>query len=808
LGASGEKVNSYTINGFVGKGNVGHVYKALRENDAKHPLACKLIRSSSLRPSWKDEVEKSVNLLGLTRIVQYHSHGDVKIGGVEYKFILSEYIDGPNLREFERKNSDAITLEFVEALLRQVLEVLLALDDFHRHHGDLHPGNVLIAPPDPRTMRPELSVKVGDFGIGDSLEGISPKDDYQQLSIICAGLLTRNVTYTKLEGEDRFVYERLVTDFLPKKLVESNPTVGDYVRSPRKLNAILDSYRDEFRNMRTRKDKLTDPFDYLNCEQFGDAFDLLQNLYSDSFPGYDVLLEKTNTILTGPRGCGKTTIFRNLSLKAKLLAKKIDLRQIDHYVGIYYHCTDLFFAFPYLRGRTINDQTSKMVSHYFNLSILSEVLDTLHIAEQVPEGKLSRKNLLSIQDLIAEHFPNFVRTIADADIVGNAMSFVQRQRQIVKKWTEMGGDAPKPLLPIDFILTLTRTLRENVHWMAGVPIYFFLDDYSHPKVSEGVQATLNDIIFNRHAESFFKVSTESITTFYPRDLSGKLLQESREYDVVDLGTCFMDAEQERLMKFLGEVLNNRLENAEKVPPDHKPIEEILGDTEFSYNELARRLQRGDHQVQYKGWPLVCSLCSGDIANILHVVRDVFTEAEYAFDSINAIESGFQDKAIRVSAADFLNTIESAPRNGPILRRIAEAFGHVARHYLKTRSSKNEDQIFPFQAIRLELLEYPRFEPDSLELEIYEDLIKYAVFVRDLRGKSQRGDVVPRLYLRRLLIPTFLLTPNKRDSVRVEPKDFFLLLTKPDEFEEKMKKKIPRGTIRAVRPVPKEQSRLS
>ncbi|TRZ91903.1 MAG: hypothetical protein D4R88_01215 [Methanosarcinales archaeon] len=73
--------------------------------------------------------------------------------------------------------------------------------------------------------------------------------------------------------------------------------------------------------------------------------------------------------------------------------------------------------------------------------------------------------------------------------------------------------------------------------------------------------------------------------------------------------------------------------------------------------------------------------------------------------------------------------------------------------------------------------------DETSKKIYDNLIKYGIFIRDIRGKSPRGNVADRLYLRRLLIPTFKLTPSTRDSIRLEENDFLLLLNQPDIAKE-------------------------
>lgn len=61
-------------------------------------------------------------------------------------------------------------------------------------------------------------------------------------------------------------------------------------------------------------------------------------------------------------------------------------------------------------------------------------------------------------------------------------------------------------------------------------------------------------------------------------------------------------------------------------------------------------------------------------------------------------------------------------------------------------------------------------------------MRYSVFIQDFRGKSRRGDVVPRLFLRRFLIPHFNLTFSSRDSLQLEPADFELLIIDPGKFE--------------------------
>jgi hypothetical protein len=104
--------------------------------------------------------------------------------------------------------------------------------------------------------------------------------------------------------------------------------------------------------------------------------------------------------------------------------------------------------------------------------------------------------------------------------------------------------------------------------------------------------------------------------------------------------------------------------------------------------------------------------------------------------------------------------------------------------LRFIDSKNEDGDPPKQASRIE-----PYEPLALSAtaqELYDELLRYSVFIEDFRGKSRRGNVVPRLYLRRFLIPHFNLTFSMRDSIEVESRDFEEFLLEPKIFEQKLR----------------------
>jgi hypothetical protein len=174
-----------------------------------------------------------------------------------------------------------------------------------------------------------------------------------------------------------------------------------------------------------------------------------------------------------------------------------------------------------------------------------------------------------------------------------------------------------------------------------------------------------------------------------------------------------------------------------------------------------------------------------------------------------VEAPIQDRAFRNRGGEWLNShTRNEPTDPPRMRRalekiraenpkfelsggygdhlkaVVEAFVAAATNlllgptYIITEGARPRE--VPRMAFRLEIVD--EFRIDGLAQEIYRDLIRYGLFMRDNRGKSVRGAFVPRLYLRRLLLPYCTLALSKRDSVSLSCDQFRQLLLQPDVFK--------------------------
>ena len=566
----GRLVDGYELVEYKGHGQVGSVYKA-HASDFRDTVACKLIPAKKLKDNWAQEITK-VNLLeGVPHVVNYRRHGQILLDSEPYVFIFWRYVEGSNLREYCKQSPGSLTLSFIENLALQILNVFYAMNEVSQatgqeiHHNDLHEGNILIADPDPRvreqqrTQMPQIEITV--FGLASTQGSFKPLDDYESLAKICLNLLSQ-IDTQNLDGQGRFFYNHF-RYFAERELSEHDPTVGPYVRNPDTLIEDLYKIHEEYEAIRLGKPSptLKHPFDYLSCEQIGDSFNLLRNLYSLEFLGNKDLIERTNTVLTGPRGCGKTTIFRNMSLKAQLLSGALEtVAQLDDWAGIYYSCKDLYYAFPYMRGEL--DRTDLEVTlHYFNLAILVAIVDTLMISH-TKLAEISEEALSHIEGFVKAEIPDYVIPPIDQSTyrLRHLFDSVLREKMNFKTWLEQ-RESPNPIrkyLGLDFVPRFCNLLRETIPWLKNRPIYLFLDDYSLPKVSAPLQRSINRVVFDRSENCYFKISTESVTTIEPYDADGKLLEEAREYDLIDLGDYFLFANQEDRYKFLIGIINNRL----------------------------------------------------------------------------------------------------------------------------------------------------------------------------------------------------------------------------------------------------------
>ena len=183
-----------------------------------------------------------------------------------------------------------------------------------------------------------------DFGVAEATSDRRFKDDFDQLADVVRRLL-QEVSYTAGSLKEKFVFNVLNDRFLARYLTERDTTREPLARQPEALFQELQEIDAEFDKYAGEGIRLLTPFDFLNCEQIGDDESILKALYSDRFLGLDDIRSRNNVVVTGPRGCGKSTVFKSLSLHHKSQVDE-DAPNETTFLGVDYRCLDLYFAFP------------------------------------------------------------------------------------------------------------------------------------------------------------------------------------------------------------------------------------------------------------------------------------------------------------------------------------------------------------------------------------------------------------------------------------------------------------------------------
>lgn len=718
--------------------------------------------------------------------------------GVQNSFVcfISEWVEGETLEQRCNSNTKHIDPEFICSATLEVLRAIRFLESRGLKHDDLHWGNVMIRVKDPDLAllaedKLELRISIIDMGSLKQWDHQTKKSKDDTLSLLQIMVNLFNIAWGR--RQIAAIYPGFISGY--RRVIEQMAD-EDHLRFfttedalPRAINTL----RENLKNIQLPLlNRPFQPFEAISAEHLADDATLLR-LFEDSLPWFQSILEPKPIVLTGPRGCGKSMLFRYMAAKTHLapLPKKPNSNSKLNSFGVYVSCAThlqnnlIWIARKPGRVR----EHAESISTFFQLVVVRELLRSLAVAYQDENAKanygLTDNGVDELVTFIEQYFNDPVETprLTSKPRLLHFADDIDRLR--VTLHLDLLNQRPTRIVLTDtFLGDITTKLQSAFPRFNKAAIVFLLDDYTANRVHPDIQAILNRIIFERRDSHYFKISCEKFG-FSPDDIDGVRIDSSREYVEIDAGSYAMSEPSETNIKqFISGLIDRRLEVAGWIGRAETLIgksKEFSDDTKLALYIRHEGSKQGRHYY-YFGMDHLARLWSGDIATILQIIKEMFVLGHVTDTSTEAIPRNIQHQAIVSVSRAFKERVSGYHPFGPEMASLLNNLGTMARDVLV--SGLLDGNSIPRRLYRMEMT---KDRPESLlsmlnaqnpsASNLARELLRRAVFIQlpDSRGKEGHGSQTVRWELRKVYLPAFGTSLERSSYIHVKTLDDFIHL---------------------------------
>ena len=707
---------------------------------------------------------------------------------------IEEWVNGQTLENYIQKRE--ISPSFIVNYVKEMCEALNILKELNFRHDDLHLGNVMIADPKKGTLSKEFTVKIIDMGSLKPYEAplTKDRDDHGWFCEHLIGLYNSMLFDSSVRRKTLSLTERRFRS-------EIRPLINSMLEEDRQVALFEPSkIRAQFEHAYTRalhpyKDvelKLEDPFDYISAEHIS-SDRLLVSLFAESCPWVKEVTSPNPVLLTGPRGCGKSMLFRRLSLKA-LLFKSPDHIRNSQIAGFYISCSaDFKNRFGWITSETLSKRFQKEIIHYFNLLLSHEVIQTLLLISQ----REDRETLFGLGEVQGREVYTFLvdklnikeerrLRLQGVSPLEHLLEIIEFESNSCYEQFLKGFNLLTTPTSISFLSDLTKFLKSKVGYFKDRTITFLLDDFSIHRISELVQLVLNPIIWERQSNHIFKLSAEKYGA--ERILESQIETSptadiTREFREVDCGQFYIDLSDKNrrgdLMNFAKELLEHRLTLAKYSGTP----ETVIGNSSYEEGTLGKSLRHRKKQYdQYHGLETIAEICSGDISALLEIYRRIFSDGRITGETKSVVPKHIQHDAIQSVSRNFFELIKSYHPFGEEMYKIVLNFGTLCRKILVDGYIMRDGRLC--ETTRIEVDQIPESTEEDWAPEqqkLMKELVRRAVFIEmePGRGRMTLGPTW-RWQLRRIYCPAFRAGLRKSTAIKWSSSDLKYFLTNPQE----------------------------
>lgn len=729
---------------------------------------------------------------------------------------ITPWVEGQTLAQFLSNSKNDVDPEFLCSVGMDVLRAIKFLTHQGLKHDDLHTGNVMISVIDPAlalvaSERNRQRISIIDMGSLKPLGQTTTKSRDDRVNLVDILVQLYNgvwanrkavATHPVFVARLRELIQKLTDDDPLRHFVDEDKVAGE-------LANLRDSLQVPIAQGATR---VFHPFEAISAEHLADDATLLE-LFVSTLPWMSSLQENKPVVFSGPRGCGKSMLFRYLAARTHVGQKYAQENgqppSQPRSFGVYVSCaTHLQNNLSWIARKSGRARLmSHQVSTYFQLVVVRELLKALGSVYNDRGARhvyqLTESGLDELMNAIVTYFNVPVETprLTTRQRIFHFADDLDRLR--VRLHMGMLNDSGTEfVLPDTFLGDVTLRLVEALPHFRHCPVVFLLDDYTANRVQPEIQEILNRIVFERRHTHYFKISCEKYG-FTSQDIDGAGIDDTREYVAVDAGKSALDGiSQPQVRQFISKLIDRRLEKAGW----KGRVATLIGDSAPFASDvaLAQHIRTAGssqgQQYYYYGIDHLSRLWSGDTATVLQIVREMFALGGIRAESEQLIIRKTQHTAITSVSKAFKERVSGYHPYGALMATVLSEYGSAARDILVNGALDSKQQ--PRRLYRIEMTKQ---QPGTtLELirqhnadaaSLARELLRRAIFVEllDSRGKEGPSAHTMRWELRKIFLPAFGLSLERKSYYDVKGIDKLLqLLVDAQGFGDEMRQQYMLG----------------